>query len=238
MSTLLLVRHGQASFHEPEYDQLCAQGKRQAELLGESWLRVGVAPDEVRVGPRSRQQATAEAVGEVFVRSGRPWPEPVLVPELDEYAADAMLQAALPQVGSRPRIARAMLAFERAADPSERLRAFQRMFEAISVLWVEGEVLCPDVESWPEFASRIARVLEQLTAGPRRGRTVAVFTSAGVVGAALQCVLGLRDVVALGLSSRVWNSSVTELTFDGTRITMSGFNSIAHLPDRRDWTYR
>jgi broad specificity phosphatase PhoE len=37
MSTLILVRHGQASAFEDNYDRLSSLGERQARLLGESW---------------------------------------------------------------------------------------------------------------------------------------------------------------------------------------------------------
>ncbi len=34
MSSVILVRHAQASFLEPNYDKLCATGEVQARLLG------------------------------------------------------------------------------------------------------------------------------------------------------------------------------------------------------------
>lgn len=41
MSRVILVRHAQASFLEPNYDKLCATGEVQARLLGEYWARRG-----------------------------------------------------------------------------------------------------------------------------------------------------------------------------------------------------
>ena len=34
MSQIILVRHGQASFLERDYDKLCANGEAQSGLLG------------------------------------------------------------------------------------------------------------------------------------------------------------------------------------------------------------
>ncbi len=37
MSSLFLVRHGQASFLERNYDKLSAKGEEQARILGRYW---------------------------------------------------------------------------------------------------------------------------------------------------------------------------------------------------------
>ena len=70
MSSLALVRHGQASFFAENYDQLSPLGEQQARLLGEYWLRRGVRFDEVYTGPRVRQIETAALAGEAFARAG------------------------------------------------------------------------------------------------------------------------------------------------------------------------
>src|SRR6266849_5247757 len=85
MALLTLVRHGQASFLESNYDKLSERGERQSRILGEYWLRTSATFDQVYYGPACRHLRTGEIVAEVYRRAGAAWPEPVTLPELDEY---------------------------------------------------------------------------------------------------------------------------------------------------------
>ena len=60
MSHIILVRHGQASFLERDYDKLCANGEKQATLLGEYWSRRGVNPGVAYSGPRYARGLTRD----------------------------------------------------------------------------------------------------------------------------------------------------------------------------------
>src|SRR5947209_20338021 len=100
MSTLFVIRHGQASFLEQNYDKLSALGETQARLLGEYWAKRRVIFDRVLSGPRTRQRETARITGEAYKASGIPWPAVEMAPEFDEYHGDTVLDAALPgQIG-------------------------------------------------------------------------------------------------------------------------------------------
>ena len=50
MSSLYLVRHGQASFLADDYDVLSPLGEEQARQLGRYWARIGLRVDEVIAG--------------------------------------------------------------------------------------------------------------------------------------------------------------------------------------------
>ena len=89
--TLLLVRHGQASFGATDYDNLSERGHEQSRRLGEWLLRGGHRFEAVVVGGMRRHQQTAEGVAAVFADQGQPLPEPVV---------DAML--AHPVLMNRP----------------------------------------------------------------------------------------------------------------------------------------
>ena len=60
MGNVFMIRHGQASAFEENYDRLSTLGERQARLLGETWARRGFKPDRVFTGPRMRHERTAE----------------------------------------------------------------------------------------------------------------------------------------------------------------------------------
>src|ERR1700679_3061804 len=156
MSRVILVRHAQASFLEPNYDKLCAAGEVQARLLGEYWGRRGVPFGRAWSGPRVRQVQTAHRVEQAYRRLGRAFPEVVgVMNEFDEYPAEAVLKLGLPQVLERSQEVRHLhRAFEQSKDIGERKRSFQQMFETVIGMWVSGELVIYGVESWEDFWGR------------------------------------------------------------------------------------
>jgi broad specificity phosphatase PhoE len=238
MSSLTLVRHAQASFFADDYDRLSAVGETQACRLGEYWARRGHAFHEVYCGPRTRQRRTADLAGGCCSAAGLAWPEPVVLPELDEFDLDGL------RYQLAPNLARADAAFAELAarylqsvGGPEQARSFQRLFEVLTVHWLTAAEMA-GLESWPAFRDRVRRTLRQVTDRPGRGRRVAVFTSGGFIGTAVQLALGAPDRTALELSWRLRNAALTEFVFSGDRLTLNAFNVVGHLEDPALWTYR
>src|SRR5260370_8526356 len=96
MALLTLVRHGQASFLEDDYDKLSPLGEQQGRILGEYWVRTGTRFDQVYYGPARRHVGTGEAAAAAFHAAGQPWPQSVDVPELNEYPGIAVTRHFLP----------------------------------------------------------------------------------------------------------------------------------------------
>jgi broad specificity phosphatase PhoE len=239
MSTLAMVRHGQASFFADNYDQLSPLGEQQARLLGEYWVRRGVRIEEVFTGPRVRQIETAELAGEAFRKAGLGWPAAEVLPELDEHQVDRLIKNAIGDIiEAYPHIEPLHSAYRQAEHPRDKHRTFQLMFEPIVMLWVDGLVEAAEVEPWRAFQERVRAGLARITESRQRGRSVAVFTSVGAITVSLQTSLGCGDRVAFDLGWRVRNCSVTDFVFSGDRLTLDGFNAIAHLEDSKLWTYR
>src|SRR5438477_12855218 len=71
-------------------------GERQARILGEHWIRTKTSFDQVYYGPACRQLRTGEIVADVYRQAGLRWPEPVTVPDFDEYAGMAVVRTFLP----------------------------------------------------------------------------------------------------------------------------------------------
>ncbi len=239
MSTLALVRHGQASFFAENYDQLSPLGEQQARLLGEYWLRRGVRFDEVFTGPRVRQIETAALAGEAFARAGVTWPEPQVVPELDEHHVDRMIKLVMRDIVERyPEIGRLQADYQAAQQPQDKHRTFQLMFEQVVMRWVAADIEAPGVETWADFQRRVRAGMRRITAGDGRGRNVAAFSSVGAITVCLQAALDCSDPTALNLGWRLRNCSVTDFVFSRERVTLEGFNAIAHLEDPALWTFR
>jgi broad specificity phosphatase PhoE len=226
MGTLFLVRHGQASAFEDNYDRLSTLGERQARLLGECWRRLGVRPDRVFAGPRMRQRRTAELAAEV---GGLP--APVVLEELDEMDVEPLFKEHMPTLFAHHAHLAALGDALLAADgDAERGRSLARLFEAVLILWLEGKATVPGAEPWIEFRARVRRALAAVLEGAQ-GQRIAVFTSAGPVAAAVQLALGTDDERAVRLAFLVRNSSFSEFLFSGKRFSLASFNQTPHLED-------
>ena len=247
MATMILVRHGQASWFEENYDRLSSLGESQSRLLGELWASRAVELTRVFTGPRVRQVRSAELCGEAFAAAGRKWPAPVVMDDLDEMRIEPLFREHLPELFEKHAHLRALSDSIVAADGNEaRARIFDRLFQGVVTMWVKGQIGAPGLETWGNFRARVQRGLraaqefetEGNLARAPSGRRVAVFTSAGVVVAATQLALGLDDDKALGLAWHMRNSSVSEFLFSDERFSLLSFNSVPHLPEAQMITLR
>ncbi|HVW24700.1 MAG TPA: histidine phosphatase family protein [Polyangiaceae bacterium] len=230
MSTLLLIRHGQARAFDADSDRLTEKGVDQARRLGEFLVSAGVELDEVHVGTLERQRHTAALAGEAFAAADRAWPEPTVDARFDEYDAGGILGTLLPLLTERdPQVRKLSEEFQAAGASPDRNRYFQRLFEVLMDAWLEGRVTAPGVEAFAAFHERVRAAFRELTSrgGSRR---VAVFTSGGPIGVSLQEALEAPPRSALRINWRVKNASMTEMTFSEGRISVDSFNVVLYLP--------
>jgi broad specificity phosphatase PhoE len=239
MGRLLLVRHAQASFLAADYDKLSPVGQTQARMLGEYWKQRKVAFDRVCSGPRVRQRDTAKILAEGYRESGVSFPEPVVMPEFDEYEAEAVFKKALPQMIESDSGIRAFhQAFLASGNADEQRNNFQRMFEIVIGKWVGGEISVPGVESWSEFCTRVNRGLAQFMSAAGPGEHSAIISSGGPIAVAMQRALNLSPQDTLQISWMCRNCSFSEFLFTDDRFTLSTFNAFPHLDDPSLLTYR
>jgi broad specificity phosphatase PhoE len=224
---------------EQDYDKLSTVGETQAHLLGEYWAHRRVLFDRVYSGPRVRQIETARIVGEAYTKLDLPWPEPVIMPEFDEYHGESVMDACLPQlVESDAMIRELHHAFENSRSLNEQHKTFQRLFEVIIGKWVAQEIVVENIESWQEFSMRVYQGLSKIAAADGKGQQVAIFSSGGPIGVTVQRALELAPQMTLRIAWMARNCSFTELLFSGERFTLSGFNAFPHLDDPAVLTYR
>jgi broad specificity phosphatase PhoE len=237
MSTLVLVRHAQATPFEADTDRLTALGVRQSETLADFWLETGVEIDEVHTGTLQRQVRTAAVVADRMRAAGRPWPAGAADIGFNEYDGDGIFGVLAHRLADGDAAFRVLLDAARdARGAAGQNRHFQRMIEYVADRWQRGELADPMVEAWPDFCGRVDAAIDRVLDGG--GRRVAVFTSGGVIGRVLQRVLRAPDETALALNWRIKNVSLTELTFSGRRVSLDTFNVTAHLQATDLDTYR
>jgi len=204
MSTLTVVRHGQARPFDSNPDRLSPLGEEQSRALAGYWKRIGVTFDEVWSGSLNRQKQTAElAVG----------PASEISDDWNEYDANGILHHFAPPYELE--------------DTVDRNRKFQKIFEPAMLAWLAAEKH-PTVETWPAFRDRVLRGLRRIQEGPSN-RSVVLFTSGGPVSVLVQAAIGAPERSFLEVNWRVKNCSITEFTFSKDRLSLDSFNTLPHL---------
>jgi len=240
VSTLILVRHGQASFGASNYDKLSEKGIAQSMALAEYWVRNGLALDAAFSGAQERQNRTMEIVRELCLQEGLPFPEPEIRPAFNEYDADGIMRLFIPRLlDEHPELAELIDRISlQGYGSTEGRKAFQEAFGIVMGHWLtEGDAL-EGVETWDHFRTRVVKGIEAIRAEYGTGKAVAVFTSGGPVAAVLQYALQISDRLALDLGWVIKNGSLTEFRFTGDRFTLFGFNMTPHYLDESLITYR
>jgi broad specificity phosphatase PhoE len=227
MAVICLIRHAQASFGNPDYDQLSPLGRRQAEVLG-AYLKRSHAPfDVVMSGALRRQQDTLvwmmQAMGEQV-------PDAFTRDAFNEYDHVGVIRAYLPLFMSRIGAPRGLEEAQVLKDHKLFEFAFRFMIKA----WMDN---LPHengaLEDWRNFCARVVTGMEETLAAHGPKARVAIVTSGGAIAAALRTVLGLSNKRTLSMNWSIYNASVTQLYYGHSAkhddALLLGFNSVAHL---------
>jgi len=217
MASIYLIRHGQASFGEADYDALSDTGVRQSQVLGERLARMLTRPATVTCGDMLRHRQTARAAMQA-VDMTTEWRTDWRWNEIDH---ERIIAAHRPEFATHDELRREMM---KAADP---LAAFQSMFESAVTRWIGGEHDSDYTETWPAFRARCREALDQLVERLPSGTDALVFTSGGPISSIAMDLLGMPDGGRFSFS--IVNCSITKLVTGKRGITLSSFNGHAHF---------
>lgn len=225
MSVLYLVRHGQASFGEANYDKLSGLGERQAGITARFFSGLGKPMDSVICGRMVRHRQTADP----FCAEASC--EPAVQPHFDEFDG---LSAWVEEVGrmakSDPEVA------EDLTKVLSDERAFSRVLHKALKRFVEGYADPGLASLWEAFTQRVREGMGEIMKAYGRSAQVVVYTSAGPVAAAVQAALSLSDPKAIELAFQVRNASVTSFRYNDSGMVLSSFNEVGHLLAEQDKT--
>lgn len=218
MSTLVLMRHGQASFGAARYDVLSGLGQAQARETG-AWIHTqNIQPSLIVHGPRQRQSQSAllllEEAG-LFVDAEQH-------NELDEFAeGEDIFEAAERYFG------RSM------CGSSERSQMdLMRDYDSTCRAWSLGELKIEGRLSIDEFRREVGTWFAHITQRSRSsGQHIVAVTSAGVIAALVCEVLDLPNEKWHSLLRVIRNASLTEFLFSKGKSSLLTFNSVGHLSD-------
>lgn len=211
MTTLWLVRHGDAHVNHPNADGsyslidrngLTERGVEQATRLRDRLVAEGVSPDIVITSSFLRAQQTASIVCEGLGA------DPLVDDDVQEWRPgdDAEVIPLGTAIGSWRRIL---------AGHDHDIR------------------ITPGSESHNEFLTRVDQALTRI-AHDHSDRTIVVFTHGGVIGRSFVTFLGLPQRSSL-LGIRSLHTSITEwrqvTELDEPTWQLSRYNDVAHLAD-------
>lgn len=229
MGTLFLIRHGQASYGQADYDRLSPRGEQQARAVGRWLATKGISA--LFTGPHRRQVQTGAFAIETAAAAGSPLPAAHELLELAEYPAFEMLKHLVPRlVAEDPKFA----ALTTAPTP----RLLDEAFTTILAKWASDEWVVDGVERVGAFVARVRAGLDHVLASAASGAKLACVTSAGPIGVAVGLSFGIPDARMVRTSMVIRNASITELRFrtrdfawKPEQVSLVSFNVTAHLPD-------
>ncbi len=214
MGTLYLVRHGQASFGEDDYDRLSPLGHRQARRLGEylreRFAREGIAIDTVLMGSLKRHRETWEGMAQ-----GAGWSHaPLVWPGLNEYDSEALIQAIHPEPLAKP-------------DTPELYRHHFRLLRDALKGWMDGRIAPQGMPSYTAFVQGIEAALDHVRE-QCRGNAM-IVSSGGPISTAVGRVLGTPPETTIELNLRIRNTALTEFAFTPKRHMLVSYNTLPRL---------
>lgn len=224
--TLLMVRHGQASFGKANYDELSDRGHHQAYQLG-LWLADHQHVfSHVRIGNMHRHRQTLDGISKAYAERGLSLPEHDTDADFNEFDHTSVFAAFMQQ--------QAHTDIVKAAAGGE-TRATGAMVYAALHAWA-NDSLGELPESWETFGARARRAAERLHELPE-GETL-VVSSGGLISRIAQAALEVPDRRAVDLNISLRNSALSEFHAREGQWRLGMWNSLPHLHRERDmWTY-
>jgi broad specificity phosphatase PhoE len=235
---LYLIRHGQASFMQSNYDRLSELGVQQATLLGEHLSEKGFSFDASLMGTLDRHHGTYQTVRAVYLQKGLDFPEAKVVVGLNEHQAAEIHGNQLPAILSRPEyhFLKSMYDAEGGKHPEVR-KQFLKMFLEVTMDWAKGDIDVMGYESFQEFKARVRAGNALLLSEMEGKKKVIAFSSGGTIAMLIGFLLDLDDLKVIELNWQIRNASITEFSYSKGRFYLRGFNFVPHLPDEKLITY-
>jgi broad specificity phosphatase PhoE len=230
MTTIYLIRHGQASVGTDNYDVLSSTGETQADVLGQHLANTHIDFDAIYSGSLKRQMDTARiATGatDTSANAGNAVVPLQVMPEFNEYRHGQIFNKYLPM------LAKTDAEIGAAAEDGSNGLMTQSVFLKLMMTWVDDSAEHDDLESWQQFNQRIANGIEHIL-DTHPSQTVAVFTSGGVITSLFRSMFGLPPERMFELNWNINNAGITSLKYRDRQPSLREYNNISHLLLRRD----
>jgi broad specificity phosphatase PhoE len=217
MTTIYLIRHGQASIGTANYDVLSTLGKQQSGILGEHLRQLNINFDGVYSGTLQRQRDTAT------IALQRQKIEPVTVAGFNEYHHAAIYQHYAPKLANSD-------VFKHHND-----KLNFETFAALMNAWAQDKSpQDSQLETFAQFCARIQNGFEEILAQHADTDTIAVFTSGGVICTLLQSILHFPVARIFEINWGIYNASISKIKIHRNEMKFRDYNNITHLLLQQD----
>ncbi|MZR63396.1 histidine phosphatase family protein [Alcanivorax sp. DP30] len=225
MPVIYLIRHGQASFGKPDYDQLSENGWAQSRILGQAMQNHDLGVPLAICGSMRRHTETAQAA---LTELGLPaqWRTDT---GFNEYNHKEILALDWPLAEDHAAVTEWLMQQEQPR------KVFQQRFEQAVRRWQRGEDNYS--ESWSQFRERVLASTYSLGNSLSKGDSALVFTSGGAISVIIQHLMNLDDDALLTWNRTLINTSVTRLVVNAGALRLVSVNEHLHLPTEQV-TYR
>ena len=218
MSDIYLIRHGQASFHKKDYDQLSELGMQQSLVLGAFFER-HYAPTRMIVGAMRRHRQTLEFFQE-NCSSNKVVEVEGAFNELDHVDVLQVFDSSW----NKPEQNK-----EHPQKKASTAKDFEKIFIGALDLWQSGTRDADYKENWSAFKSRVVDGFNAIISNISAGEQLVIFTSGGPIAVIVAHILGVDDHTLLKLNQQIINTSITHLKTNGANTSLSAFNHYPHL---------
>ncbi|GAA6184122.1 MULTISPECIES: histidine phosphatase family protein [Alteromonadaceae] len=222
MTAIYLIRHGQASFGQQNYDKLSDVGHQQAKLLGNSLqTRIGDF-DKVFLGSMLRHKQTLQNClsGMSSVVDESNWNFDA---NWNEYDHNDIIAQMGPEFTDAPSVKNWLL------TQNNPKAAFEKLFNDAMNRWMSGQHCDEYVESWERYLNRIKGALENVINNAKGAKKVAVFTSGGPISVVSQYLLGIPPSNVMQVNWTLVNCGITKLVNTQSRVFLSTLNDHSHF---------
>lgn len=231
MTTIYLVRHGQASFGKTNYDELSENGEAQAKLLGQYFKNIFTEQPFIVSGSMKRHQQTTqislrEFFPEALYKTDGLW---------NEFNHQQVFSLYEPRF-SQPEVLKQDIFKE--VDPRAYLA---QIFDKAIERWADEAFHHEYDESWPIFKTRVDQALQNLCIelAEQQPKEAIVYTSGGVISVIIGKLLELSVQRTFALSWSIANTSVTTLKLNNDQLQLISMNEHQFIksknPDLLTW---
>ena len=221
MAYVILIRHGQASAHAKDYDQLSELGYKQCSILKKYLQDEGIKPTQVFYGPRKRHKQTVDAI------RSQTWPRAELLSALDEYPAHEMLAYGMEQLLSLEPKLQPYANVIRSSDKSAGTE-FVVLLQHSTKHWMTGKLRDPNIETYSDYRLRLQKVREVIT-NAADDDCVVLVSSAGFISSFLSYIVDGSPEQSLNTAWALYNACINVLVSKNV-ISTAAVNQIHFLP--------
>ena len=217
---LYLIRHGQASFGEKNYDNLSKKGFKQSISLGRKLKKEKIEFENIIIGPLNRHRQTFEGIKEGFKGKVK---DPVII---NEFAENQLMEIAQHYIPIMLNTEKSMKEIFSEVPIWKRRKEFFKYFNIIAKKWIYNELDLSEkgFESYDNFRKRVVKAKNKVSDLMSENTNTMVVSSGGAItGVYAEChPLSVDEI--MDLNFKIKNASITLFKKENDTFTLDSFN--------------